>query len=173
MAEYASKGVAGSGLGLGIAGTALALLGNNGLNGLFGGSNLQAENAMLKAENYSDKTAKEVYAQAIADNKALREELYAFIKPISEEVAKNQTEVAVLKAVAEKDKEITSLKIDNCCCQMNSKIDTVAQSAATGIANLTNIVSNITKIVVPKTAICPEVMPRYNSWTAPTSTETA
>ena len=90
MAEYASKGVAGSGLGLGIAGTALALLGNNGLNGLFGGSNLQAENAMLKAENYSDKTAKEVYTQAIADNKALREELYAFIKPISEEVAKNR-----------------------------------------------------------------------------------
>lgn len=173
MAEYASKGVAGSGLGLGIAGTALALLGNNGLNGLFGGSNLQAENAMLKAENYSDKTAKEVYAQAIADNKALREELYAFIKPISEEVAKNQTEVAVLKAVAEKDKEITALKIDNCCCQMNSKINSVAQSAATGIANLNNIVANITKIVVPKTAICPEVMPRYNSWTAPTSTETA
>ena len=166
MAEYASKGVAGSGLGLGIAGTALALLGNNGLNGLFGGSNLQAENAMLKAENYSDKTAKEVYAQAIADNKVLRQELYAFIKPISEEVA-------VLKAVAEKDKEITSLKIDNCCCQMNSKIDSVAQSAATGIANLNNIVANITKIVVPKTAICPEVMPRYNSWTAPTSTETA
>ena len=173
MAEYASKGVAGSGLGLGIAGTALALLGNNGLNGLFGGSNLQAENAMLKAENYSDKTAKEVYAQAIADNKALREELYAFIKPISEEVAKNQTEVAVLKAVAEKDKEIASLKIDNCCCQMNSKINSVAQSAATGIASLNNIVANITKIVVPKTAICPEVLPRYNSWTAPTSTETA
>ena len=56
---------------------------------------------------------------------------------------------------------------------MNSKINSVAQSAATGIANLNNFVANITKIVVPKTAICPEVMPRYNSWTAPTSTETA
>lgn len=33
--EYASKGVAGAGLGLGIAGTALGLLNNNG-NGLFG-----------------------------------------------------------------------------------------------------------------------------------------
>lgn len=32
MAEFASKGVAGSGLGLGIAGTALGLL-NNGGNG--------------------------------------------------------------------------------------------------------------------------------------------
>lgn len=35
MAEFASKGVAGSGLGLGIAGTALGLL-NNGGNGLLG-----------------------------------------------------------------------------------------------------------------------------------------
>lgn len=58
MAEFASKGVAGSGLGLGIAGTALGLLNNGGnglLGGLFGGGNqnvvsaLQAENSMLKA----------------------------------------------------------------------------------------------------------------------------
>lgn len=38
--EYASKGVAGTGLGLGIAGTAMGLLGSNGgnlLGGIFGG----------------------------------------------------------------------------------------------------------------------------------------
>lgn len=62
MAEFASKGVAGSGLGLGIAGTALGLLNNGGnggvLGGLFGNNNqatisaLQAENSQLKAENY-------------------------------------------------------------------------------------------------------------------------
>lgn len=38
MAEYASKGVAGSGLGLGIAGTALGVL-NGGLGNLFNGTN--------------------------------------------------------------------------------------------------------------------------------------
>ena len=37
--KFASKGVAGSGLGLGIAGTALGLLNGNGLGGLFGGMN--------------------------------------------------------------------------------------------------------------------------------------
>ena len=37
MAEFASKGVAGSGLGLGIAGTALGLLNNGGNGGLLGG----------------------------------------------------------------------------------------------------------------------------------------
>ena len=36
MAEYASKGVAGSGLGLGIAGTALGVL-NGGLGNILGG----------------------------------------------------------------------------------------------------------------------------------------
>lgn len=60
LAEFASKGVAGSGLGLGIAGTALSVLnssanGNGLLGGLFGNGNqnvvsaLQAENGMLKA----------------------------------------------------------------------------------------------------------------------------
>lgn len=58
MAEFASKGVAGSGLGLGIAGTALGLLNNGGngnglLGGLLGGGNqnvvsaLQAMKAMV------------------------------------------------------------------------------------------------------------------------------
>ena len=37
--SYASKGVAGAGLGLGIAGTALGLLGNGGIPGLLGGLN--------------------------------------------------------------------------------------------------------------------------------------
>ena len=41
MAEFASKGVAGTGLGLGIAGTALGLMNGNGgiLGTLFGGIN--------------------------------------------------------------------------------------------------------------------------------------
>lgn len=102
-AEFASKGVAGSGLGLGIAGTALGLLNNGGnglLGGLFGGGNqnvvsaLQAENSMLKAENYSDKNAKEVYAQSLADNRRLRDETFAYLKPLSDEAANNRVELA-------------------------------------------------------------------------------
>ena len=42
--EYASKGVAGAGLGLGIAGTAIGLLGN-GLGGLLGYNNCGAMGA--------------------------------------------------------------------------------------------------------------------------------
>lgn len=54
MAEFASKGVAGSGLGLGIAGTALSVLnssanGNGLLGGLFGNGNQNVVSA-LQAE---------------------------------------------------------------------------------------------------------------------------
>lgn len=94
MAGFASKGVAGAGLGTGIAGLALGVLnssnnGNGLLGGLFGGGNqnvvsaLQAENSMLKAENYSDKNAKEVYAQSLADNRRLRDETFAYLKSVN------------------------------------------------------------------------------------------
>lgn len=81
MAEVASKGVAGSGLGLGIAGTALGLLNNGGngggvLGGLFGNNN-QATISALQAENYSDKNAKEVYMQSLTDNRRLRDGTHA------------------------------------------------------------------------------------------------
>lgn len=81
MAEFASKGVAGSGLGLGIAGMALGLLNNGGngglLGGLLGGGNQNVVSA-LQAENCSDKNAKEVYAQSLADNRRLRDETFAY-----------------------------------------------------------------------------------------------
>ena len=62
--EYASKGVAGTGLGLGIAGTALALL--NG-NGLFGWGKARNEDMYLErkeCQDYVDLT-KEFYAGRI------------------------------------------------------------------------------------------------------------
>lgn len=111
MAEYASKGVAGAALGLGIAGTVglvNQLSGCNGgvLGGILGGnccnrgvggmaevqyvSALQAENGQLKDENYSDRTSLEAYKQTVADNKELRTEMYAFIKPLSEEAVSNE-----------------------------------------------------------------------------------
>lgn len=164
MGDYASKGVAGSGLGLGIAGTALGLLNSNGcgngiLGGLFGNncagrmgfgaelqyvSSLQAENAMLKSENYSDKVAKEVYQQTRIDNAALKTELKELMDLREQIVLGKVNEVAT----------VTKCNLD----QINGSI-----------AALANVVNGITKTVIPTTAICPEVMPRYNSWSAPTS----
>ena len=188
MAEFASKGVAGSGLGLGIAGTALGVLNSsaNGgglLGGLFGGGNaqnlvsgLQAENSMLKAEKYSDNNAKEVYAQSLADNRRLRDEAFAFLKPLADESANNRVELAKLQA---------ELK---CCCEKQElreqivlgKVNELALTTQAKfgcidgtIANIMGTLGNITKTIVPMGAICPAPMPQYNSWVAPTSGSTA
>lgn len=195
MGEFASKGVAGTGLGLGIAGTALGLLNGNAGNGILGGlfgngvgrlgtgaelqyvSSLQAENAMLKGENYSDKVGKEVYTQALADNRAVEERINALLGPTAKAIAENEKKIAVLEMQIQKDQEINALKIEKCCCETNAKISSVAQAATCGIqqnasaiANLLATVNKITQTVVPTSAICPEVMPRYNNWTAPTTT---
>lgn len=198
MGEFASKGVAGTGLGLGIAGTALGLLagnnnGNGPLGGILGGNNNQvdvllADNAKLRAEKYADKNTAEVYAALRNETKDLGERLLEkYISPLSQEAADNRTRVAVLEAKVQCDNEkallreqLIEAKINNCCCEMQGKIDTVAQNAACGIsknsaaiAALQNTVGSITATIIPQSVICPPVMPRYNSWVAPTDTAPA
>lgn len=139
--EYASKGVAGAGLGLGIAGTALGLLNNNGnglLGGLFGNngwnngfagmagmaaqaagcavndkfSTLEAEIAKLKAEKYSDKSDIEVYKQTREENKDLQDRLLGnWIKPLADEAAANKVVIAGLQKDVAANKEIAELQI--------------------------------------------------------------
>ncbi len=189
MGEFASKGVAGSGLGLGIAGLATALLqgsnnGNGILGGIFGGNNsqvsaLMAENANLRAEKYSDNQDATLYQATRSENKTLREELFNYITPIANEAASNRERVAVIEANVAKNAEIAELREKLVRSELGAQISNVAQASGNGIAQLNNAVAalqntvaSITSTVVPKSAICPEVMARYNSWTAPTTTTT-
>lgn len=180
MAEFASKGVAGAGLGLGIAGTALGLLNNNGggLGGLLGGGSgneiarLQAENAMLKSENYADKVGKEVYQQSLADNKSTRDELYAFIKPLAEEAADNRVNTARM----EEQIKCLNQKMELREQIVLGKVNEVALTANNGLtalngalACLQNTVAGITQTIVPASAVCPNPMPANNAWVAPTN----
>lgn len=184
MAEFASKGVAGAGLGTGIAGLALGVLnssnnGNGLLGGLFGGGNqnvvsaLQAENGMLKAENYSDKNAKEVYAQSLADNRRLRDEAFAFIKPLADESANNRVELAKLQAelkcCCEKQElreQIVLGKVNELALTTQAKFGCLDQT----IAGMVGTLGKITDTIVPMSAICPTPMAKYNAWVAPTNT---
>jgi hypothetical protein len=119
MAEmsYASKGVAGSGLGLGIAGTALGLL-SGGLGNIFGGGNyschenmpvnryelgLQQENAGLKsqialrdANTYSDQKLLEVYKYFDGELKDIRATMCASDKAQAVINAKFESGFAIL-----------------------------------------------------------------------------
>lgn len=179
MAEFASKGVAGSGLGLGIAGTALGLLNNGGngggvLGGLFGNNN-QATISALQAENYSDKNAKEVYMQSPTDNRRLRDEIFAYLKPLSDEAANNRVELAKLQAelkcCCEKQElreQIVLGKVNELALATQAKFGCLDQT----IAGMMGTMNNITKTIVPASAICPAPMPLHNSWVAPTNTST-
>lgn len=192
MAEFATKGLAN---GVGIPALVLGSLGflgsaNNGnggiLGGLFGGGNcnqvsaLMAENANLRAEKYSDNKDAEVYVASRAENKALRDELMGFIRPLSNEAAQNRERIAVLETNVAKNAEIADLREKLIRSELGGRIDSVAQTCGCGIAQLNNAVASlqntvngITQTIIPQSAICPPVMPRYNSYTAPTDTAPA
>lgn len=147
-------------------------------------SALQAENGQLKAENYSDRTSLEAYKQTVVDNKELRTEMYAFIKPLSEEAANNRVTIARLEEQikcagekAELREQVIQGQLREQGLALNGKIDQVASAAkccceanSAAIVSLQALVGKITQTNVPLSAICPEAMARYNSWTAPTST---
>lgn len=152
--KFASKGVAGAGLGLGIAGTALGLLGNNGnlLGGLFNGgaaycgcsenhfvNRYEAAQSARIAELESEVKLRD--ANTYTDSKLL--DLYRYVDGRFNGVEAQLCRQNVVNA------EVTA----NLACLQNT------------VATL----SGLTKTVIPITSICPEPMPQYNSWTAPTA----
>ena len=171
-----------------IAGTALGVLNaSNGggglLGGLFGGgcnsqvSALQSEIGMLKAEKYSDRNTADVYSAVRSDYKDLLEK---WITPLSDEACRNRERIAVLETQAKCENEKALLReqlvreqlgrrIDNCCCETNGRIN----DPASRVHGLGRTLDSITSTIIPQTAICPPVMPRYNSFVTPTDTAPA
>ena len=194
MGEFATKGLAN---GVGIPALVLGSLGflgsaNNGnggiLGGLFGGNcapqmaamgviaEKDAKIAELTSQKYSDNRDAALYQATRSENEKLENRLMAFITPLSNEAAQNRERVAVLEAQQAKNGEIADLREKLVRSELGAKIDSVAQTCGCGIAQLNNAVAGvnntlnqITHLVVPRTAICPEVMERYNSWVAPTA----
>lgn len=191
MGEFASKGMAGTGLGLSIAGLTAALLqgasnGNGILGGLLGGGSncANATQAIAERDAIIGRLTSEKYTDAAV--LGLRDKLEKLVDDAAAQTVKND------KAIATNAQEIACLQrqIDteakwsreNAALReqiMEGKIAAVAQAATTGINNLgTSLaalqatVAGITATVVPKSAICPQPMDRYNSWTAPTTTTT-
>lgn len=195
MGEFATKGLAN---GVGIPALVLGSLGflgsaNNGnggiLGGLFGGNNCapqmaamgviaekDAKIAELTSQKYSDNRDATLYQATRSENEKLENRLMAFITPLSQEAASNRERVAVLEAQQAKNGEIADLREKLVRSELGARIDSVAQTCGCGIAQLNNAVAainntlgQITHTVIPRTAICPEVMERYNSWVAPTA----
>lgn len=113
--------------------------------------------ATLESDRYTDQKIIEAYKQSVADNKVLEAQIAALAEKntaahetiYKELVAQRE---AQLVANGKMDKELALLKqADYFQGQLNDCRYVKA------------------KKVVAKDDICPEVMPRYNSWTAPTT----
>lgn len=161
--HVASSGVGGAGLGLGIAGTTLALL-NGGLGNIFGGNRMG--NYTCNYEPHQEFATKTdlAYAQELARKDSeialLKSEQNTEVK-IADVYERLITRInSDAKAQAEWN---TQQAVNN--CHMSSAIATNKNS----IDVLGRVVDDITKVVIPKDAICPAVMPRYNYWVAPTT----
>jgi hypothetical protein len=133
--EYGSKGVAGSGLGLGIAGTALGLL-NGGLNGILGGGNCGcSENHMVNRYELAQESR----------------------------ISKLESEIALRDANIYNDGKLLELYkyIDGKLEGVNGALATQAVFNATQTATINCMQGQIgqlfglTKLVVPNTSVCP------------------
>ena len=133
--EYGSKGVAGSGLGLGIAGTALGLL-NGGLNGILGGGNCGcSENHMINRYELAQESR----------------------------ISKLESEIALRDANIYNDQKLLELYkyIDGKLEGVNGALAGQAVWNATQTANINCMQGQIgqlfglTKLVVPNSSICP------------------
>ncbi len=150
--NFASKGVAGTGLGLGIAGTALGLLnggGNGGglLSGLFGGCHNGVNHYELAQETeLANRDMEIAYLRSRDAAKTDSIELYKYVDGRLRGIEAQICNQAVVNA------QITA----NISCM---------QTAIAGLQALT-------KTVIPIGNVCPEPMPALNSWTAPTTPTT-
>jgi hypothetical protein len=149
--KYGSKGVAGAGLGLGIAGTALGLL-NGGLNGILGG-----------------RTAGVCPEEHMVNRFELEQN--AMIESLKGEIKLRDANVYTLSEMG-KLRDYVDGKFDAVNAQLCQQAVINAQTVAniSCMQNTINTLSGLTKTVIPITSVCPEPMPQYNSWTAPTAT---
>lgn len=159
MGDYASKGLAN---GVGIPALVLGSLGflqSGGLgNGLFSNNcnGAMASTAMSAALSSKDGEIAKLSAEKYTDNK----------------IAENY--IALSNQVNAVAKELATLSLNNerRISGIEGQLSCLAQATNTAITGINSTLSNITKCVISTSAICPEVMPRYNSWTAPTTATT-
>lgn len=151
--EYASRGVANTGLGFGIAGTALGLLG--------GGS------ALLNGWNPR-------YAEGCCSENHV---VTRYEAEQSGRIAQLEGELSLKNAEIYTDKKSLELYqyIDNRLRGVEGQLAQQAVYNATNnglidcLRNQVAVLQGMTKTVIPDDNICPQPMQRYNSWTAPTA----
>lgn len=145
MPEFASKGVAGSGLGLGIAGTALGLL-NNGMGGILGLGNNCAYSYGVRPVSQFELTQAERIS-ALESGIALRDaNIYG-----------DQKLLDLYKYVDGELKDIRKTMCSNEKAQavINAKFESGIDVLGSQVASINNTLCKLTKTVIPNSSLCP------------------
>lgn len=147
--KYASRGVAGTALGLGAGALGVEVL-RGGLGGLFGNG---CTNGGAYSRYDAEKDAR--IAALEADKKLLESNIYTDAK-IADVFERLNTKIDCIK--------------DELCAQ---RVYNATNTAAIGCINgqIAQLMA-LTKVVIPAGNVCPAPMPQYNSWTAPTTSAT-
>lgn len=156
--NYASAGVGNAGLATGIIGTSLGVL-NSGLlggNGLFGG--MMNNGARYCGADGSPVVSRyelgleQKIAELTADKKLLEADKY--------------TDGKILDVYGYVDGRLRNIEAQICNqAVVNAQITANISCMQNSIA----VLNGLTKTVIPIGNVCPEPMPQYNSWTAPTA----
>lgn len=149
--NFASNGKANAALTTGIIGTSLAALGTGLFNGgLFGGGNCCSDNTAVnryELNTQKDLIAKDAEIAYLKGRDAAKTDslaLYQYVDGRLRGIEAQISQQAVVNA------------------QISANISCMQQSIAT--------LNGLTKTVIPIGNVCPEPMPAFNSWTAPTAT---
>lgn len=150
---------ANAGLSLGIIGTALSVLsGGMGLFNVHSG-NVGSGNAYVTKDelNYVQQLAAKDSQIALLTSEQNTEikiaDVYARLKADMLTLERNQSDWNASQSV------------------VNARMSSAIEKNRNSISALENTCDRLTKVVIPIRNVCPEPMPRYNSWTAPTTTE--
>ena len=137
MAEFASKGVAGAGLGLGIAGTALGLMNNGGwLSNVFSNAG----------------------ARCSEDSSVTRYEL-----GLEQQLAAKDSKIALLESNIYVDSKIADVyerlntkigALEKQCCEQ-AVFNATCTATMNCISGQVNSLLGLTKMVIPNSSICP------------------
>ena len=150
MAEFASKGVAGAGLGLGIAGTALGLLGGNA-NGLLGG---------VLGTNYNNmcgcSESQLVNRYELAQESKIAE-LQSQIALRDANTYNDQKLLEVYKYFDGEIKDIRATMCDTNAKQgiINAKFESAVDVLGSQVSSISSTISGLTKTVIPNANVCP------------------
>jgi hypothetical protein len=152
--EYASKGVANAGLTTGIIGTALGAMGTGILPGLFGGNNHCCTSENMPVNRYE------------AQQSARIAELETEVKLRD---ANTYTDSKILELYRYVDGKFNGVEAQIC---HQAVVNAQVTANLSCLQNTVNVLSGLTKTIIPIDNICPPPMEKYNSWVAPTAPTT-